>query len=53
MFGISRELGARSYVFLLGSASTYLLSSESAAASGASFGPSFAVRLSIGAGYRL
>ncbi len=51
--GITRELGARSYLFLLGSASTYLLSSESSTASGASFGPSFAVRVSIGAGYRL
>src|SRR5262249_400008 len=49
--GITRELGARSYVFLLGSASTYLLNSESL--SGESFGPSFAIRLSIGAGYRL
>ena len=49
--GITRELGARSYVFLFGSASTYLLNSESP--SGESFGPSFAVRLSMGAGYRL
>src|SRR5437870_2317459 len=51
--GITRELGARSYLFLIGAASTYLLKSESSATSGSSFGPSFAVRVSIGAGYRL
>ena len=51
--GITRELGARSYLFLIGAASTYLLKSESSQTSGSSFGPSFAVRFSIGAGYRL
>ena len=53
MVGIARELGARTYVYLLGSASTYLLSSESSTTPGSSFGPSFALRVSIGAGYRL
>jgi hypothetical protein len=51
MAGVARELGARTYVYLVGSASTYLFSSETI--SGSSFGPSFALRVSIGAGYRL
>src|SRR5256886_1329368 len=51
--GITRGLGARSYLFVLGAASTYLLKSESSGTPGSSFGPSFAVRVSIGAGYRL
>jgi hypothetical protein len=51
--GIARDLGERSYLFLLGSASTYLLRSESSATARASFGPSFAVRVALGAGFRL
>jgi len=51
--GITREIAPRSYLFLLGSASTYLLRSENSAATASSFGPSFALRISIGAGYRL
>ena len=51
--GITRELHPRSYLFLLASTPTYLLRSESSTAAGSSFGPSFAVRLSFGAGYRL
>jgi Caspase domain len=51
--GISRDLSARSYVFLLGSASTYLLRSEDPVTSRSSFGPSFALRVAFGAGYRL
>ena len=50
--GITRELGARSYLFLHGSVPTYLFRNESSTA-GSSFGPSLAVRVSIGAGYRL
>src|SRR5262249_22489215 len=49
--GITREIAARSYLFLLGSASTYLYKSETS--TGSSFGPSFAVRVAFGAGYRL
>jgi hypothetical protein len=51
--GIARDVGQRGYLFLLGSASTYLLSSESSATSRASFGPSFALRFALGAGFRL
>jgi hypothetical protein len=51
--GITREIAPRSYLFLLGAASTYLLRSETSTATSSSFGPSFAVRVSIGAGYRL
>ena len=51
--GIARDVGQRGYLFLLGSASTYLLSSESSAPSRASFGPSFALRFALGAGFRL
>jgi hypothetical protein len=51
--GITREVAPRSYLFLLGSAPTYLLRSENSTATGSSFGPSFAVRFAIGAGYRL
>jgi len=49
--GITREIAPRSYLYLLGSASTYLFNSATDA--GSSFGPSFAVRVAVGAGYRL
>ncbi len=51
--GIARDVGQRGYVFLLGSASTYLLRSEESATSRSSFGPSFALRVGMGAGVRL
>jgi hypothetical protein len=51
--GITREIAPRSYLFVLGSTPTYLLRGETSSATGASFGPSFAVRVAIGAGYRL
>ena len=51
--GITRDLGERGYLFLLGSASTYLLRSQDSATSRSSFGPSFALRMALGAGYRL
>ena len=51
--GISRDVARRGYVFLLGSASTYLLRSQDSATSQSSFGPSFALRVSMGAGVRL
>jgi hypothetical protein len=44
---VTRELG-RSYLYLQGSAPTYLFRTE-----GSEFGPSFALRLSLGFGYRL
>ena len=51
--GISRDIAERGYLFLLGSASTYLLRREDSITSRASFGPSFAVQVAIGAGFRL
>jgi hypothetical protein len=51
--GITREVSERGYLFLLGSASTYLLRSEDSTTSRSSFGPSFALRMSVGAGFRL
>jgi hypothetical protein len=53
MAGISRDVAERGYVFLLCSASTYLLRSEDSATSRKSFGPSFALQLALGAGFRL
>jgi hypothetical protein len=53
MVGITRDVGQRGYLFLLGSASTYLLRSEDSATSRVSFGPAFAVRVGMGAGVRL
>jgi hypothetical protein len=52
VLGVTREIGARSYLFLHGSAPTYLFRNESSTG-GTSFGPSLALRLAIGAGYRL
>ena len=51
--GISRDIAERGYLFLLGSASTYLLRREDSTTARASFGPSFAVQVAIGAGFRL
>jgi len=51
--GITRELGERSYLFLLGAGSTFLFRSEDSTTSRSSFGPSFALRISFGAGFRL
>jgi hypothetical protein len=51
--GVTRELGERSYLFLLGSGSTFLFRSQDTATSRASFGPSFALRVAAGAGLRL
>lgn len=51
--GIARDVGQRTYVYVLGSASTYLLRTEDPASATSSFGPSFAVRTAIGVGYRL
>jgi hypothetical protein len=46
--GVTRELGERSYLFLLASGSTFLFRSQDS-----SFGPSFALRMAFGAGLRL
>jgi Caspase domain len=51
--GIARDVSRRGYVFVLGSASTYLFRSESSATGQAVFGPSFALRVGVGAGMRL
>ena len=51
--GVTRDVAQRSYVFLLGSAATYLLRSQDSETSRSSFGPSFALRVAIGAGVRL
>ncbi len=51
--GIARDVARRGYVFLLGSASTYLFRSEDSATSRSSFGPTFALRVAMGAGVRL
>ena len=51
--GVAHDVGQRGYVFLLGSASTYLLRREESATSRSSFGPTFALRVAMGAGVRL
>jgi hypothetical protein len=51
--GVARDVGQRGYVFLLGSAPTYLFRGEDSTTSRFSFGPSFALRLGMGAGVRL
>jgi len=51
--GISRDIAERGYLFLLGSASTYLLRRDDSTTSRTSFGPSFALQVAIGAGFRL
>lgn len=50
---VTRELGARTYLFLTISGATYLFKSEDTANGQSSFGPSFAVRAGLGFGYRL
>ena len=50
--GVTRELGARSYAYFRTAASTYLLRSEDPSTRRAAFGPSFALRIVLGAGYR-
>jgi hypothetical protein len=50
--GVTRELGSRAYAFLRGSASTYLFRTEDSLTQRTSFGPSFALRFALGAGFR-
>ncbi len=51
--GVSRDLTERSYLYLLVLGSTYLMRSEDAQTRAVSFGPSFALRASLGAGLRI
>ncbi len=51
--GLSRELGERSYLFLLASGSTFLFRTQDSLSGKNSFGPSFALRMALGAGFRL
>ena len=50
---VSRDLGSRTYVYLSIAGATYLFKNESSATEATSFGPSFAIRLALGFGYRL
>lgn len=50
--GIGHELGERAYVYARGSASTYLFRSQDSVTLRSSFGPSFALRVALGMGYR-
>ena len=50
---MTRELGVRTYLFLAVSGATYLFKSEDTSNGQSSFGPSFAVRVGLGFGYRL
>ena len=50
---LTRDLGPRTYLILTGAAATYLLRSEDSATGRSSFGPTFALRTSLGIGLRL
>jgi hypothetical protein len=50
---VSRDVGRRTYLFVAGSAATYLYRVEDAGGGAASLGPSFALRFSAGMGFRL
>jgi hypothetical protein len=52
MVGLTHDVGNRAYLFLTGSASTYLFRTESSRTSESTFGPSFALRTELGVGYR-
>ncbi|HXX30184.1 MAG TPA: caspase family protein [Myxococcaceae bacterium] len=49
---LSRELGERAYLFLELAAATYLYEMQDTSTGQTHFGPSFAVRLTLGAGWR-
>ena len=49
---VSRDLGGRTYIYLALAGATYLYKNEATATETTSFGPSFAVRVSLGFGYR-
>jgi hypothetical protein len=50
---ITRDVSERGYVFVLGSAATYLFRSADSVTSRSSFDPSFALRVALGGGFRL
>jgi hypothetical protein len=50
---VSRDLGSRTYIYGTVAGATYLFKNQSSTTETASFGPSFAVRVSLGFGYRL
>ena len=50
---LSRDLGSRTYLYLTVAGATYLFKNESTTTGTTDFGPSFAVRLAIGFGWRL
>ena len=50
---VSRDLGRRTYLYLSTSAATYLYRLGDSADGSTSFGPSFAMRFALGAGFRL
>jgi hypothetical protein len=50
---VSRDLGSRTYIYLTVAGATYLFKNESSTTEATSFGPSFAVRVALGFGYRL
>ena len=49
---VSRDLGSRTDVYLTGAGATNLVKTESPSTETTSFGPSFAVRVALGFGYR-
>ena len=49
---VSRDLGSRTYVYLTVAGATYLFKNETSSTQTTSFGPSFAVRVALGFGYR-
>jgi hypothetical protein len=49
---LSRDLGMRSYLFLSVAGATYLFRNEDTATGHSAFGPSFAVLVALGLGYR-
>ena len=51
--GASHDLGERAYLIVLLSGSTFLFRSENSLTGRASFAPSFAIRTSLGVGFRL
>jgi len=50
---VSRDLGSRTYIYLTVAGATYLFKNENSSTETSSFGPSFAVRVALGFGYRL
>lgn len=49
---VSRDLGSRTYLYLSVAGATYLFKNETTATDTTSFGPSFAIRVALGFGYR-